>query len=193
MKADFAAVLDACVLIPMPLADTLFRLAESPRLYLPKWSDSIMEEVSRNLQSKLNLNKSQVQHREEQLRTAFPEAWVEGYEPLIPWMTNDVKDRHVLAAAVRCNAGLIVTYNRRDFPAASLRQWDVEVIGPSSFLRDLYDLEPAIVQHKINEQSNAINLPLDQLLAKLRINVPGFVDFFCSEIGLELPPPLIIG
>ncbi len=27
MRADFKVVLDACVLIPMPLADTLLRLA----------------------------------------------------------------------------------------------------------------------------------------------------------------------
>jgi hypothetical protein len=33
----------------MPLADTLLRLAGGQRLYLPKWTDQIMTEVSRNL------------------------------------------------------------------------------------------------------------------------------------------------
>jgi hypothetical protein len=33
MRADYRVVLDACVLIPMPLADTLLRMAEAPRLY----------------------------------------------------------------------------------------------------------------------------------------------------------------
>ena len=41
MRADFPVVLDACVVIPMPLADTLLRLASDPRLYLPKWTDHI--------------------------------------------------------------------------------------------------------------------------------------------------------
>jgi hypothetical protein len=52
MRADSRAVLDACVLIPMPLADTLLRMAEEPRLYLPKWSQTIMNEVTRNLIAK---------------------------------------------------------------------------------------------------------------------------------------------
>jgi hypothetical protein len=50
VRADFPVILDACVLIPMPLADSLLRLAVGPRLYLPKWTDQIMAEVSRNLQ-----------------------------------------------------------------------------------------------------------------------------------------------
>ena len=105
MKADYTAVLDACVLIPMPLADTLLRMAETPRLYLPRWSAEIMSEVSRNLVSKLGLTPEQAQRREAVLRLHFPEAWIEGYEPLIPAMQNHPKDRHVLAAALRCGAG----------------------------------------------------------------------------------------
>jgi len=33
-------------------------------------------------------------------------------------MTNHPKDRHVLAAAVRCNAEVIVTHNVKEFPRA---------------------------------------------------------------------------
>ena len=44
MRADYRVILDACVLIPMALADTLLRMAETPRLYLPKWSQAIMDE-----------------------------------------------------------------------------------------------------------------------------------------------------
>jgi hypothetical protein len=46
MRADFTAVLDACVLLPMPPADTLLRMAERPRLYVPKWSLGDREENS---------------------------------------------------------------------------------------------------------------------------------------------------
>ena len=42
MKSARPVVLDGCVLVPMPLADTLLRLAAGPRLFLlPKWSDSV--------------------------------------------------------------------------------------------------------------------------------------------------------
>jgi hypothetical protein len=46
VRADFPVVLDACVLIPMPLADTLLRLAGGPRLFLPKWTDQILLTIS---------------------------------------------------------------------------------------------------------------------------------------------------
>lgn len=47
--------------------------------------------------------------------SAFPDSSVTGYEPLIPVMANDPKDRHVLAAAVRGQAHALVTQNLRDF------------------------------------------------------------------------------
>src|ERR1700759_5294826 len=104
MKSDSMVVLDACVLLPMPLADTLLRMAETPRLYTPRWSDDILREVSRNLTDKLNKTSGQVKRREDALRLAFPEALIEGYSDLIPVMKNDAKDRHVLAAAVKSGA-----------------------------------------------------------------------------------------
>jgi hypothetical protein len=82
MRADYRVVLDACVLIPMPLADTLLRMAEAPRLYLPHWSQAIMDEVTRNLVAKWDMAPEQACRREEELRLHFPEAWVKGYEPL---------------------------------------------------------------------------------------------------------------
>ena len=116
MRADYRAVLDACVLIPMPLADTLLRMAEAPRLYLPKWSQAIMDEVTRNLVKKWNMEPEKARRREEELQRHFPEAWVEGFEPLINVMTNDPKDRHVLAAAVRSHSELIVTLQPARLP-----------------------------------------------------------------------------
>ncbi len=89
MRADYRVVLDACVLIPMPLADTLLRMAEEPRLYMPLWSQTIMDEVTRNLIAKWDIAPEQARRREEELRRHFAEAWVEGYEPLVGAMTND--------------------------------------------------------------------------------------------------------
>jgi hypothetical protein len=46
---------------------------------------------------------------------------VSGYEPLIEGLKlPDPDDRHVLAAAVKAGAQVIVTRNLRDFPAADL-------------------------------------------------------------------------
>jgi len=49
MTSDYLAVLDACVIVPAGLRDTLLRLAETPRLFVPKWSDEILAEVRRTL------------------------------------------------------------------------------------------------------------------------------------------------
>jgi hypothetical protein len=84
VRANFPVVLDACVLIPLPLADTLLRLAAGPRLYLPKWTDQIMTEVSRNLQENLGLSVEQAAYRGSEIRRHFPETWVDGYHELIP-------------------------------------------------------------------------------------------------------------
>ena len=172
MRADYRVTLDACVLIPMPLADTLLRMAESPRLYLPKWSQMILNEVTRNLTGKWNLSADKARRREDEIRRHFPEAWVTGFEPLIDKMTNDPADRHVLATAVRCHSELIVTYNLRHFPPESLQPWEIDVQGPSAFLRGLYDLDEGLVVSKLHEQAGTIGISLQHLLASLRKNVP---------------------
>src|SRR5215469_3028963 len=116
MRADYRVLLDACVLIPMPLADTLLRMAEEPRLYVPKWSQLIMDEVTRSLIEKWDLEPEKARRRQHEIRRHFPEAWIEGFEPLLEVMTNDPKDRHVLAAAVRSHCELIVTYKPPPLP-----------------------------------------------------------------------------
>jgi len=107
-------------------------MAEAPRRYLPTWSQMIMDEVTRNLIGKWRMDPAKARRREDEIRRHFPEAWVDGFQPLITAMTNEPKDRHVLAAAVRSRCELIVTYNRRDFPMASVQQLDIHNNSPST-------------------------------------------------------------
>ena len=181
MRADFPVVLDACVLIPMPLADTLLRLAGGPRLFLPKWTDQIMAEVSRNLQRNFGVTAEQAAYRESEIRKHFGEAWVEGYEDLILAMTNQEKDRHVLAAAVRSGAETIVTYNLKDFPRSALAPYAITAQGPSTFLKNLYELDSEAVLHTLEHQAAAIDKSFDYLLDRLRVNVPGFVHTLTQQ------------
>jgi len=160
----------------MPLADTLLRLAAEPRLYLPRWTDHIMAEVSRNLQENFGLTAEQAAYRESEIRKHFGEAWVEEYEDLIPAMTNHEKDRHVLAAAVRCGAETIVTYNLKDFPRSALAPYSITAQGPSAFLKNLYELDRDVILRALEEQAADIRKPLGYLLERLRVNVPGFVN-----------------
>lgn len=175
MTGPRIVVLDSCVLIPMPLADTLLRLAASPRLYIPRWSDQIMEEIGRTLHEDFGLSEEKVRYREREIRRHFPEAWISGYQHLIPSMTNHPKDRHVLAAAAHARVGTIVTYNTKDFPSLSLAPYSIKALGPSTFLKDLYATSPTDITEVLEAQAAAIREPLQYVLSRLRVNVPGFV------------------
>jgi hypothetical protein len=50
----------------------------------------------------------------------------------------------------------------------------------------LYDLAPGIVAQKLSEQAQAINIPIEDLLKRLHVNVPNFVAFFCEEQRIEI-------
>ena len=84
---------------------------------------------------------------------SFPDAMVTGYETLTDGMTNDPKDRHVLAAAVRANAEVIVTFNLADFPEAALKPYDIVAVHPDEFLLDQLDLYPAQTIEVLEQQA----------------------------------------
>ena len=67
-------------------------------------------------------------------------------------MVNDRKDRHVLAAAVRGGAEVLVTENLRDFPTAVVRPYDIEVVSQDTFLLDQLDLRPIEVVDALRRQ-----------------------------------------
>jgi len=142
-------VLDANVLIPNALCDLLLRLAEED-LYLPRWFVEILDEVRRNLPG---VAPAAAERRIMFMNAAFETAMVTGHEYLIPEMTNQIKDRHVLAAAVACDADRIITCNLRDFPRESCEPHGVEAEHPDDFLLGLWGREPPLITRVLTEQS----------------------------------------
>jgi predicted nucleic acid-binding protein len=53
-------------------------------------------------------------------------------------MTNDEKDRHVVAAAVHAAAETIVTLNLRHLMPDHLQPWGVAALHPQSFLIEIF-------------------------------------------------------
>ena len=100
------------------------------------------------------------------MRDAFPEAMVTGHESLVESMKNDLKGRHVLAAAVRCGAHAIITDNVRHFPPESLEPYGLECMPADKFLEDQYHLNPDLFISKLIEQALQIKWTLPQLIAK---------------------------
>lgn len=100
------------------------------------------------------------------------DAKVYGYEPLIEGLNlPDPRDRHVLAAAIRCNADAIVTFNLKDFPEESVRQYGIDIIHPDDFVLYQIDMAPSLCCRAIQEQRAALKNPpynVDDFLAKLQ-------------------------
>lgn len=174
----FPAFLDTCVLFPVYLCDTLLRLAEE-QAFRPLWSDDVLTELERNLR-KRGLDAVAVSRRIQDMRDYFPDADVRGYQQLIPTMACDQKDRHVLAAAVRSNVEVLVTFNLKDFPREALDQYEIEAVHPDEFLLDQLDLYPgrtlAALRHQISDYARPPT-SLPQLVEVLRkAGVPTFAD-----------------
>ena len=181
------AVLDACVLVPPTLCDLLLRLAEEPALYRPRWSEEILDEVYRN-QTRIAFSETRAQSWRQAVARLFPEATVTDYRSLLDRCENYPKDRHVLAAAIRCAAKLIVTCNLRDFPDAALARWDVSAIHPDPFLIALYLGEPEGVRMRLIQMSADRNIGLDVILVNLKKVVPNFVDRVVRDLDLTPEP-----
>jgi len=118
---------------------------------------------------------------EQAMRTAFEEAEVDAaeIERLEPAMTNEPKDRHVLAASVAADSELIATFDLDDFPPRACEPLGVEATHPDDFLLDLHDLNPEAVRAALEQQAADLNppWPLDELLrAFTTAGVPRFAD-----------------
>ena len=141
----FVVLLDANVLYPAPLRDFLITLATTG-LYSAKWTEQIHDEWTRNLLKKRPELKEALARTRALMNQAAPDCLVTGYESLIEGLNlPDPDDRHVLAAAIRCSAQIIVTHNLKDFPATILEQFGIEAQHPDVFLEYQFGLRPELV------------------------------------------------
>lgn len=91
---------------------------------------------------------------------AIPDALVTGHEALVAGLSlPDPEDRHVLTAAIRCQAGVIVTFNLKDFPQASLQPFGIEAQHPDEFIANLFDLDRSAVLEAARRQRANLKRP----------------------------------
>jgi hypothetical protein len=144
--AAFTVFYDANVLYPAELRNFLMHLALMG-MFRAKWSADVHEEWMRNLlKNRSDLTREKLERTRQLMDKAAPDALVTGYKHLIPGLLlPDEDDRHVLAAAIRCGASLIVTSNLADFPPEALGPFDIEAQHPDEFILHLLDLTPSLV------------------------------------------------
>lgn len=140
---SFTALLDASVLYSAPLRDLLLELAVSD-LYRAKWSDEINDEwIDALLSNRSDLTREQLERTRDLMNMHVRDALVEGYEDLIEIIRlPDPDDRHVVAAAIKGRADVVVTANLKDFPAEALDRWDLAAEHPDEFLQHHFHLSP---------------------------------------------------
>jgi hypothetical protein len=155
----FVVVYDACVLYPASIRDLLIRLAGTG-LFRARWTDRILDECFENILADRPELAGKLDRTRQLMEKAIPDARVTEYEPIAAGLSlPDENDRHVLAAAIRCGAQVIVTANLRDFPADALARYDVEAQHPDAFVLHLLSLGPGAVLDTITAQANALRNP----------------------------------
>jgi hypothetical protein len=128
------AFLDANVLRGQLTTDVLLTLAHE-RLFTPKWSAEVLQEVKRNRPD--GVTAERINSRFSQMNKVFPAAMTSDYEGLVPEMRADEKDKHVLAAAVHSRSTVLVSENTKDFDPPSNGPNAIRIERTSDFLNGL--------------------------------------------------------
>jgi len=154
------ALLDANVLYPAPLRDYLLHLA-SPGVYEPIWTAAIQDEWIRNLvKARPDINSANLEATRRSMEKAFPGSNVVGYEFLIErLLLPDPDDRHVLAAAIKGEAQVIVTANLKDFPSTALKPYALRAEHPDVFISRHIDRDRQKALKALENQVKALKNP----------------------------------
>ena len=143
-SARYTAILDACVLFPPAVADTLISLHVAG-LYTARWTARIDAEWINAAVRDHNKPREKLERRRDAMRAAVPDWEVQpaSYETLIIGRDlPDSKDEHVIAAALAGHADCIVTSNLKHFPNTVLGPLGLEAIHPDDFIVNQLDLDP---------------------------------------------------
>ncbi len=94
------------------------------------------------------------------MESAFPDADIKNYEDLIDGLSlPDAEDRHVLAAAIRGKADVIITCNTKDFPSKIMAKFDLEAQHPDEFILNLISLDKIKCQQALATQVKSLKNP----------------------------------
>lgn len=113
-------------------------------LFRARWSDMVHEEwMAAVLLNRPDMTRQQLERTRDLMNLHAEDCLVTGFEDLIEGLElPDPDDRHVLAAAIRSGASVIVTQNLKDFPQDRLDAYGIEAQHPDTFIVHVFDLNP---------------------------------------------------
>src|SRR3546814_5235409 len=119
-----------------------------------RWTTRIHDEgFAALLKRRPDLSVADLNWTRAQMDSAVPDCLVTDWEALEAGLVlPDPSDCHVLAAAIRCQAGAIDTYNTRAFPESALRQFGITAQHPDEFVEHAFDLSTAAVCKAVRDQ-----------------------------------------
>jgi len=169
--ATLGAFFDANVLYPSGLRNFLMHLALTG-IFRAHWSAEVHDEWIRNLlKNRPDITRDKLERTRRLMDQAAPDALVTDYQSLIESLElPDRDDRHVLAAAIRCGASVIVTLNLADFPNAALAEFGIEAQHPDDFVLSLTETFPEFVLEAARTHRASLRNPSktpDEYLAEL--------------------------
>jgi predicted nucleic acid-binding protein len=190
----FIVIYDANVLVGNAQRDLLVRIALTG-LVQAKWTDRILDEAFAAVQkSRPDIRPENISRTRQLMIDAVADCLVSGHEPLIEGLhLRDPDDRHVLAAAIKSGAQVIVTADK-DFTVEDLAPWDIEAKHPDDFILDQIDINDRMVWACVQQIANSHQNPpetVEDVLGQLERS--GLVRSAAALRSPPLPNPDIRG
>lgn len=165
----YTALIDACSLLPALQKNILLSLAEA-EFFRIRWSPKIIEETHmaflKIYQKRYGDDTEEKAGKAiEAMNSAFPEAMLDDdLSTLISMLQSDYNlpdpdDAHVIAAAIKCRADIIITENLKDFPVKVLNSYNMEAKSADAFIADAIGLAPEKAYITIRKMRLRLNNP----------------------------------
>jgi hypothetical protein len=101
-------------------------------------------------------------------------------------MTNEQKDRHVIAAAAHSGAHRIFTFNLRHFQPEHVSRWSISAQHPQQFLTELFREDATTILAKLKQQAANCGRTFGDLLSIPGRTVPEFASLVSrSRTGVQ--------
>lgn len=159
MASTFTVVFDACVLFSAPLRDLLLQLSIT-ETFRARWTDRIHAEWMNAVHERRGIPLEKLRQTRRKMDAHVLDCLVHGYEDIAEALKlPDADDRHVLAAAIRTGADVIVTSNVKDFPAEVFRTYGIDAQPPDEFIVHLLNLDAGLVCTSVKEIRTRLKRP----------------------------------